>query len=71
MKTSYNDDYTQKMSGVNEIDCRPKYFQASLCKRFKGTTEYKREFLKNRKVQKDEEEKCPTVEELQTLIIDL
>lgn len=38
MKTSYKDDYSHKKSGVNEIDCKPKHYEATLCKRFKGTT---------------------------------
>lgn len=71
MKTSYNDEYSMKKSGGIEIDCRPRYFQATLCKRFKGTTEYKREFSKCRNTEQEEEEALPTIQELQTLIIDL
>ena len=36
-----------------EMNCKPKYFEATLCKFFKGTTEYKREFIKTHKVESE------------------
>jgi len=49
MKTSYKDDYSHKKHEAEEIDCKPRYFEATLCKRFKGSTEYKRQYIRGRK----------------------
>jgi hypothetical protein len=50
MKTSYNDDYSHKKTDGPEIDCKPRHVDATLCKLFKGSTEYKRQYIKGRKV---------------------
>ena len=49
MKTSYNEDFVLKRAEEQEIDCRPKHIEANLCKKFKGSTEYKRQYIKLRK----------------------
>ena len=70
MKTNYAADFGAKKMAPNEIDCRPKHQDATLCKQFRGNTEYKREFIPSKK-EEGKENRLPTVEELQTLIIDL
>ena len=70
MKTNYAADFGIKNIIPNEIDCHPKHQDTNLCKRFKGTTEYKREFVSSNK-EESKENTLPTIEELQTLIIDL
>ena len=70
MKTSYNNDYASKKQEGPEINCKPAHQEATICKRFKGNTEYNRQYIKNKKDTLDENEVL-TLEELQTLIIDL
>lgn len=70
LKTNYSSEFSSKPVGGGEIDCKPRYFEAGLCKQFKGTTEYKREFMKGKRQQQETD--CPMpLADLQTLIIDL
>lgn len=50
MKSNYSTEFSEKKGGGCEINCKPKHFDANLCKLFKGTTEYKREFIQSRKL---------------------
>ena len=70
MKTNYHDEFSMKRTSGPEIDCKPAHVEATICKKFKGSTEYKRQYIKNKK-DDSKDEHIPTIEELQTLIIDL
>ncbi len=43
MRTNYASEFCSKR-GEMESSCKPKHADATLCKQFKGTTEYKRQF---------------------------
>ena len=70
MRTSYNNDFSSKKQEGPEINCKPAHQEATTCKRFKGSTEYNRQYIKTRKESHDNNE-TPTLEQLQALIIDL
>ena len=69
MRSNYSREFEAKNAGT-EASCKPRHFEANLCKQFKGTTEYKREFVSCKK-DSEQDEHCRTVDELATLIIDL
>ena len=50
LKSNYGSEFSEKKSGNVEM-CKPKYFEATMCKQFKGSTEYNREFIKTRKAE--------------------
>ena len=49
MKTSYNNEFSLKKKDGPEIDCKPKEQEATICKKFRGSTEYKRQYIKTKK----------------------
>lgn len=54
MRSNYSREFEAK--NVNaESSCKPKHFDANLCKQFKGTTEYKREFITCKKDSEEDE----------------
>lgn len=46
MRSNYSIEFSEKKV-ENEANCKPKHFDSGLCKLFKGTTEYKREFAQS------------------------
>jgi hypothetical protein len=38
MKSNYSCEYSEKKGDGREINCKPRHFDANLCKLFKGTT---------------------------------
>lgn len=46
MRTNYSSEFCNKR-GQMEISCKPKHADATLCKQFKGMTEYKRQFQRD------------------------
>lgn len=71
MRSNYSIEFAEKKSEC-EANCKPRHFDSGLCKLFKGTTEYKREFAHSPIPDSEPEEPtCKTLADMQTLIIDL
>lgn len=69
MRTNYSSEFCSKR-GQMETSCKPRHADANICKQFKGTTEYKRQFQCDGAGRETEGREW-ALDELQTLIIDL